>query len=144
MLGRLSERKGTAAVIRITTILALAVPLIALVLNVAGHQQPVLARGGYVLIYTLIGAIDASFLIGFLAYVLDIAPPGERTAYTGLANTLGGLTVVAPALGGIILQLTSYPVLFVCAAMGGIMSLLTVSKLPAALLPDPKGLAEHP
>jgi len=87
---------------------------------------------GYLLMYFLIGSIDASFLIGFLAYVLDIAPPGERTAYTGLANTIGGLVVVAPTIGGIILQLTSYPVLFVCAAMGGVLSLMVTLRLDAA------------
>ena len=131
-LGRLSERQGSAAVIRVTTILAASVPLIALVLHLVGHDQSGLAMAGYLLMYFLIGSIDASFLIGFLAYVLDIAPPGERTAYTGLANTIGGLVVVAPTIGGIILQLTSYPVLFVCAAMGGVLSLMVTLRLDAA------------
>ena len=117
-LGRLSERRGSTAVIRVTTILAAGVPLLALALHAFGHQQPGLALAGYVTLFGLIGSIEASFLIGFLAYVLDIAPAGERTAYTGLANTLGGLVVIAPAIGGVILRLTSYPVLFVCAAMG--------------------------
>lgn len=129
-LGRLSERRGSTAVIRVTTILAATVPLIAFVLHAVGHHQPALATAGYLILFVLIGAIDASFLIGFLAYVLDIAPPGERTAYTGLANTIGGLVVIAPTIGGIILQLTSYPVLFVCAAMGGVLSFLATLRLP--------------
>jgi MFS family permease len=104
--------------------------LIAFVLHAVGHHQPALATAGYLILFVLIGAIDASFLIGFLAYVLDIAPPGERTAYTGLANTIGGLVVIAPTIGGIILQLTSYPVLFVCAAMGGVLSFLATLRLP--------------
>ena len=129
-LGRLSERKGSTAVIRVTTLLAAGVPLIALLLHLVGQDQSGLALAGYVILFALIGSIDASFLIGLLAYVLDIAPPGERTAYTGLANTIGGLTVVAPTLGGVLLQVTSYPVLFVCASLGGLLSLLVARKLP--------------
>ncbi len=131
-LGRLSERKGAAAVIRVTTILAACVPLLALALHTAGRQQPGVAGIGYVIVYILIGSIDASFLIGFLAYVLDIAPPGERTAYTGLANTIGGLAVIAPTVGGLILRSTSYPVLFVCSALGGIVALLATRNAPSS------------
>lgn len=136
LLGRLSERKGSAAVIRVTMALAASAPLVALVLHIVGHNQPGLTMAGYLIVYVLIGAIDASFLIGFLAYVLDIAPPGERTAYTGLANTLGGLTVVAPTMGGIILQLTSYPALFVCASAGCALALLVALRLPGVTHAD--------
>jgi MFS family permease len=119
-------------VIRVTTILAASVPLLALALHAFGHRQPGLALAGYVALFGLIGSIEASFLIGFLAYVLDIAPASERTAYTGLANTLGGLVVIAPAVGGVILRLTSYPVLFFCAAMGGALGWIAALKLPRA------------
>ncbi|HJW84157.1 MAG TPA: MFS transporter [Anaerolineae bacterium] len=133
LLGRLSARKGSVSVIQITTLLAAGGPLLALMLHLAGRTQPGLALAGYLLLFMLIGSIDASFLIGLLAYVLDIAPPGERTAYTGLANTIGGLTVIAPTIGGVLLQWSSYPVLFVCASLGGALALLTALKLPAAL-----------
>ncbi|HET7088216.1 MAG TPA: MFS transporter [Anaerolineae bacterium] len=131
-LGRLCERRGSTAVIRISSLLAVSVPLIALALQAFGHGQPALATAGYLLVYVLIGALDASFLLGFLVYVLDIAPPGERPAYTGLANTVAGVMVIAPTIGGIILQLTSYPVLFLSAAMGGALALLGARRLPAA------------
>jgi len=130
-LGRLCERRGSTAVIRITSLLAVGVPLIALAMQAFGHGRPALATAGYLLVFVLIGALDASFLLGFLVYVLDIAPPGERPAYTGLANTVAGVMVIAPAIGGIILQLTSYPVLFLSAAMGGALALLGVRRLPA-------------
>ena len=131
-LGQLSERKGTTAVIRVTAFLAVSAPLIALALQAFGHGQPTLAAAGYVVVYVLIGALDASFLLGFLVYVLDIAPPGERPAYTGLANTIAGAIVIAPAIGGIILQLTSYPALFLSAAVGGAAAMLGARRLPAA------------
>ena len=118
--------------IRITSLLAVSVPLIALALQTFGHGQPELAMAGYLLVFALIGALDASFLLGFLVYVLDIAPPGERPAYTGLANTIAGVIVVAPTIGGVILKLTSYPALFLSAAMGGALALLGARRLPAA------------
>ena len=132
LLGRMSERRGSRAVIRVTTFLAAAIPLLALALHVVGRQTPGLATAGYLLLYAMLGAIDASGLLGILAYILDIAPPGERTAYTGLANTIVGVVVIMPAIGGIILQLTSYPVLFLCAAMGGILASVLIRTLPAA------------
>ena len=110
----------------------MSVPLIALVLQAFGHGRPGLATAGYLLIFVLIGTLDASFLLGFLVYVLDIAPPGERPAYTGLANTIAGVIVIAPTVGGIILQLTSYPVLFLSAALGGALAWLGARHLPAA------------
>lgn len=132
LLGRLSMRRGSGAVIRVAVVLAAVIPILALGLHAVGPANEGLATAGYLLLYALLGAIDASGLIGFLAYVLDIAPKGERTAYTGLANTIAGAVVVMPAIGGFILQHTSYPVLFAAAAMGGVLSLLAVRGLPAA------------
>ena len=131
-LGRLSMRQGSAAVIRVTTTLAAIIPLLALGLHLLAHHQPGLATAGYLMLFALLGAIDASGLLGFLAYVLDIAPPGERPSYTGLANTLAGVVVFAPTLGGIILQITSYHVLFVCSLTGAALALLAALRLPSA------------
>jgi MFS family permease len=131
LLARLSARRGSKAAIRVTALLAAGVPLLALALHTLGHDQTALAMGGYIALYALIGSIDASFLIGFLSYVLEIAPEGELTSYTGLSNTIAGIVVVMPTIGGFILQLTSYPVLFVCATMGGVLATLSIRRLPA-------------
>ncbi|HLF25804.1 MAG TPA: MFS transporter [Anaerolineae bacterium] len=131
-LGGLSGRKGAASVIRVGTILAASVPLLALLLHLLGHNQPGPAAVGYVLLYGLSGALDASYMLGYLDYTMAIAPPGERATYTGLANTIGGLVVVAPTIGGVILRFTSYPVLFACAAVGAGLGLLAALRLPAA------------
>jgi hypothetical protein len=45
-------------------------------------------------------------------YLLEIAPPGMNSAYIGLGNTISGLMMIVPPLGGALLELTSYPVLF--------------------------------
>jgi predicted MFS family arabinose efflux permease len=82
-------------------------------------------------IFSAMGATDGSFLLGFLQHVLEIAPPAERTAYTGLVNTIGGLTVIAPTIGGLLLQATSFPVLFIVAALFPIAGLVVVWMMPS-------------
>ena len=124
--GSISQRRGSHIVIRITMSLALIPPVLALLLNIFARDNTTLATLGMIVIFVAMGATDGSFLLGFLQHVLDIAPPAERTAYTGLSNTIGGLTVIAPTIGGLLLQATSFQALFVvtavfpdCGAAGG-------------------------
>ena len=113
ILGSISQRRGSHIVMRVTMILALIPPLMALLLYLFAQDNATLATIGTVVIFAAMGATDGSFLLGFLQHVLDIAPPGQRTAYTGLSNTIGGLTVIAPTIGGLLLQATSFPALFI-------------------------------
>lgn len=131
ILGPVSLRHGSHFVIRITMVLALIPPVMALLLNWFVRDNTLLATIGAVLIFAAIGATDGSFLLGFLQHVLDIAPPGDRTAYTGLSNTIGGLTVIAPTLGGLLLQSTSYAALFIITALAPLAGLLVALRLPS-------------
>jgi MFS family permease len=130
ILGPISMRKGSPYVIRVTMMLALLTPLMALLLNLYVGNNPALATLGTMLIFFLLGAGDGSFLLGFLQHVLDIAPPGERTAYTGLSNTIGGLTVIAPTIGGLLLQTTSFPVLFLVTMLFPLAGLVVATRIP--------------
>lgn len=132
LLGAVNERRGSMVVVRISMLLAMVPPILAVVLHLVGVGNTSLATIGYLFVFAAIGATDASFLLGFLAFVLDIAPPNERTAYTGLANTIGGLLVIAPTIGGFVLQLTSFPVLFIAACVGPLVGFWLVLKLPQA------------
>lgn len=133
MLGPISERCGSHIVIRITLLLAMAPPALGVLLNLIGPGGGAVLTLGNILIFAAIGATDGSFLLGFLQYIMEIAPDVERTAYTGLANTIGGVTVVASLLGGILLQATSYPVLFIAAAAGPAVGLIVAWRLPKAV-----------
>jgi hypothetical protein len=78
----------------------------------------------YALVFFFIGGTYSGYMQGFTNFVLDVAPPGEIPAYVGLYNTLGGTVVfVAPLVGGWLLQLTSYPVLFWSATVGTVAGL---------------------
>jgi len=131
ILGSVSQRYGSRIVIRATMILGLIPPVLALLLNFFARDNVTLATIGTVLIFAAMGATDGSFLLGFLQHVLDIAPPAERTAYTGLSNTIGGLTVIASTIGGLLLQATSFPVLFIATALFPIAGLAVAWMMPS-------------
>jgi hypothetical protein len=73
----------------------------------------------YSLIFFAIGALNSSYMSGFMNFVLELAPSEERATYIALTNTLCGVLLVVPFLGGWLLQATSYPVLF-AATVGGV------------------------
>jgi MFS family permease len=130
ILGPISQKRGSHIVMRATMILALIPPLMGLLLYLFAQGSAALATIGTALIFAAIGATDGSILLGFLQHVLDIAPPGQRTAYTGLSNTISGLTVIAPTIGGLLLQATSFPVLFIVTAIAPLAGFMVVMRIP--------------
>ncbi|MBU0595095.1 MFS transporter [Candidatus Bipolaricaulota bacterium] len=110
LFGWVSERFGNHRVIQIATAASFASPLIALFFlftEPAGIWRPL-----YAVVFAAIGiSMNANF-IGFANYSVDLAPPGKRSTYIGLFNTISGLVVVWPAIGGWVLQQTSYTFLF--------------------------------
>ena len=83
----------------------------------------------YYVAFFAVGVTRSAMMLGFTNYTLEIAPAALRPAYLGLSNTLMGVMAFVPALGGRLLELTSYPVLFAVAALltlGGFASALTL------------------
>lgn len=129
MWGYLNERSGSKSVIQGATVLGLASPLLALILGSIGHLAGNLTIYAYSLIFVAIGALNSSFMPGFINFVMDLAPPEERPIYIALINTLSGSLMVVPFLGGWLLQATSYPVLFAVTAGGIAIALLLTIRL---------------
>jgi MFS family permease len=132
-LGMVSERVGSARVIHISALASTTTPLLALILHAlyALGSHLTLIGLGYLLAFAAISIVDNSFMLGYLNYVIEIAPPRERPAYVGLINTISGVLVVLPLVGGALLQVTSYPALFGIAATGAVSGLLLSMRLPA-------------
>lgn len=130
-LGAVCERAGPVAVIRISVAGSLAAPLLALLVPLLGGGPWLwLPYGG---VFLLLGVVNNTTMIGWMNYVLAIAPAGQRTTYAGLANTLSGLlAVVVPILGGVLLEGSSHPVLFVAAAAGPLAAAFLVARLGKA------------
>lgn len=134
-MGALAERVGSGAVIRVAVAANLSGPLVALL------TFPL--RGAswlwvpYAWVFMAMGMANSSIMLGWMNYVLEIAPPGQRPTYTGLANTLTGLLIPVPILGGWLLQATSYPALFIAAAIGPSLAWALIRALPKASRTNP-------
>jgi MFS family permease len=127
-MGYLNERSGSKVVTHLTVALGLSSPIAALIIHYfAPHIAAV--TYSYALVFVFIGANYSGYTQGFMNLVLEMAPPDERPAYVGLYNTVGGAVLVAPLLGGWLLQTTSYPVLFGMAAIGVTISLVLSFRL---------------
>ena len=129
LLGYLNEQRGSRIVIRLSCLLSLAQPLLALAFTAlpssGGHVSPL----AYAIIFLLMGIINNSMMPGFFSYLVDLAPEEERPLYIGLSNTLSGALMVVPLAGGWLLEATSYPMLFAVTAAGSALSLLFALRL---------------
>jgi len=132
LFGWISERYGNHRVVQIATAASLASPLVALVYLFAAPAGVWLSL--YAIVFAFIGvAMNANF-IGFANLNVDIAPPGKRTTYIGLFNTVSGLVVIWPAIGGWVLQQSSYAFLFAVS-----FGLMAVAHLASWWLPSSHG-----
>jgi len=127
-LGVVADRAGSHRVIQIAAGLEFLVPLTALLchLGVFGSATTFV----YPALYVLLGAFEASVMLGFFNFVLEIAPPGQRPIYIGLTNTISGLLVLMPLMGGWLLQNTSYPLLFTLTAAVTLAGAVVALRLP--------------
>jgi len=121
--GRISERTGNHRIIQIATLISMTGPLVGLVFLLA---PDLLWKPLYAWTFAAIGIFQTAQFVGFASLNVDLAPPTQRTTYIGLFNTLSSLVIIWPAIGGWLLQQTSYGVLFgltaVCLAVSHIAS----------------------
>lgn len=115
-LSAIGERWGNRRVIQTATALSLTAPLGALGLFFSGAHGSLVTTVLFAWIFFVIGVSLGSTMLGYYNYILDLAPPGRRPTYIGLFNTIGGLLIIPPTLGGWLLRETSYGVLFALTA----------------------------
>jgi MFS family permease len=114
VLGVVHERQGPRAIVRIGAAAATVAPIFALAAHLAG--------GGwlahiYPIVFVSLGIANATWIMGFFNYVLEIAPDGMRAAYVGTINSIVWPLTLASVVGGWLLEVTSYTVLFVATAV---------------------------
>ena len=130
--GQISDRRGNRGVILLTSLVGLSMPLAALFIPLlVGRQPPRVAwvPFAFTVVFVLSGVFQMGRTIGDSNYLLDIAPAGDRPLYIGLANTLTGLTMLASAVSGLIVDLAGLAVLFWVAAAFYAGALLLSGKL---------------
>jgi hypothetical protein len=112
LFGVISERFGTHRIIQLGTLFSLSAPLVALGFLLFGPPDGLVGNVLYSWVFLAVGVFLTTNFIGFSNYVIELAPPGHRGTHIGLFNTMTGVLVIWPAVGGWLLEQTSYLVLF--------------------------------
>ena len=102
----LSDFVGNKKVIQVSALLALTVPLFAIIIP---PDFSIL----FIFLFLFIGVFTAGYTIGKTNFLLDIAPQKDRLAYISLNGTLIFPVAIFPLIGGAIAQHMSYNLLFV-------------------------------
>jgi MFS family permease len=131
-LGRVADRFGSDITIRIGSMIIATAPLFALMLSMGTPELINSFKNGYVWVYICIGLANNLAMLGYINYVLDIAPIDQRPLYTGIVNAINTIGVIAPILAGWLLDTTSYPVLFGIAFVINVMAIGFAFRLPSA------------
>ncbi|MBI3733785.1 MAG: MFS transporter [Chloroflexi bacterium] len=135
VLGFLSERSGSRAVIIASLTLQTLAPALALFLFFTGLTSGAFAPWLYAVVFVAIGVGQSSGILGFINYVLELAPPQERVTYVGLTNTLSGVLLIAPLVGALLIDYFSFTGMFVV-----VLAVLVGSLLMSMRLIEPRGM----
>jgi MFS family permease len=81
----------------------------------------------YAAVFFFLGATISGLDLGYLNYLLQMAPEEKRPVYLGFLNTVVGPTIFLSAVGGLIIQISSfaflYTLLFVLSLLAIYLSL---------------------
>lgn len=157
IMGILSRRSGSRAVIRVAALVATGQALMA-ALGAFVIGAPALYAG-----FFLLGIAYAITVPSYFDWIITHAPATHRPTYIGLTNTVSAVSSLAPLIGGVVLQWTrhphphtawdlprlliggealsqtSYPVLFVAATVLGVLGYLSMRTMhePRDRIPAP-------
>lgn len=129
LMGYVSERAGSKRVIQLSTVMGLISPLAALLIPRVISARDVGFLWAYALVFVGLQGVMSAMFLGFMNFVMEIAPREEESTYVGLANTLGAVLLVYPLVGGALLEGVSYLGLFTVTAVAVGSALLLATRL---------------
>ncbi|WP_424949298.1 MFS transporter [Deinococcus sp.] len=107
---RVAERKGSRRIIRYSAAAACLAPLLALGTG-RGHTEV------YLLVFVALSVAAQGFNLGHTNHLLNLAPQAQRSRYIGSLNTLVGLALFAPVVGGVLADHVGYRSVFWLSAL---------------------------
>jgi MFS family permease len=122
--GYLSNRMSNSLVLFMTA-LSSTLPPILLLSSLILH----LPLESFFFIFFFLGATNSGSIIGGTNYLLEISPELDRPIYIGFMNSLVGPTIFLSAVGGLVIQLTSFTVLYLIVFAVAIMAIIQSLKL---------------
>jgi MFS family permease len=118
--GRLSDRVGNKIVLNLTAAVSAAAPLMALITAMVPALRNV---AGFGTVFFFVGFAMSGLRLGHSNYMLDLAPEEERPAYLGFMNTFIAPVLMLSAVGGVVVEMTSYETLFITALAASLLAL---------------------
>jgi MFS family permease len=119
--GALSNRVGNKIVLELVSAVAVLSPLLTILTDVC---PPLRGTACFGLVFFFLGFALSGIKLGYINYVLDVSPDAERPTYLGFMNTFLAPVLLLSSIGGLIIQKTSYDVLFGLVIAAGIASLV--------------------
>ncbi len=116
---------------RIMMVIALMPPICALLAGLGHGRWPQTTVPLYMALYFFFGVAWSSMSWPFFNWMLEYAPDERRPLYIGLTNTLGALTMIAPAIGGLLVRYVSYPAAFVASICFALVAMALSFGLPS-------------
>jgi MFS family permease len=110
--GYLSDHVGNKIVLELVSAVSIACPAIALLGATVIPSAPMLSIGA---IFFLIGASLSGIGLGYTNYMLDVSPADDRPTYLGFMNTFLSPVLLLSAVGGLVIEKSSYQALFAIA-----------------------------
>ncbi len=118
--GALSNHAGNKVVLQLVSAVAILSPLLTTLTAVYSQLQNVVCFG---IVFFFIGFALSGIRLGYASYMLDVSPEAERPTYLGFMNTFLAPVLLLSAVGGFIIERTSYEVLFITVIAAGIVAL---------------------
>ena len=126
----LNDRRGSLTVLRRAAALNFLVPAVALLLAVAPLPR-LAAMWAFSAVFCFAGAAAAGGFIGATNYFVETSPELERPLYLGVLNTFGVAATALPMVGGIIIDHSSFQVVFAIAMAAAVAAAVFVRSLAA-------------
>jgi MFS family permease len=119
--GALSNRVGNKIVLELVSAVAVLSPLLTILTRFCA---PLRGTACFGMVFFFLGFALNGIRLGYTNYMLDVSPDAERPTYLGFMNTFLAPVLLLSAVGGYIIQITSYHVLFSIVIAAGIASLV--------------------
>jgi len=87
------------------------------------------ANSMFLLVFFLLGVINAGGFMGGTNYLLEVAPERQRPTYVGAMNTFTAASAVFPVFAGKAIELIGYPPVFAMAAVCAVFACIAVARL---------------
>lgn len=126
----LADRASNRTLMTLTVLSVSAVPITATIFSLlAGTIENAFLFTAFTLVFIFSGLAAGASRIVNNNMVLTIAPPAERATYVGFLNTILGVVIFVPVLGGVLIDLLGFELVFIVAVVVSALALIASRRM---------------